>query len=143
MISSGYSGTPLAQKLGIKPGHRVGTFNPPPQLVALLEPLPEGVVLVRSPRKTCPVSLAFGTSTDELAGYYERAVRVLPPQGGLWLAWPKQASGVETEVTFSGAQSIGLEGGLVDNKVCSIDETWSGLRFVVRVNDRPGWFSPV
>jgi hypothetical protein len=129
----------LARKLGIRPGHRVGIFGAPTSFPALLEPLPAGVSLVRAPRRLCEVTVSFAKSRDDLAARSDLARRVLPADGGLWLAWPKQSSGVLTDLSFLVAQEIGLEAGLVDNKVCAIDTTWSGVRFVVPLAARPGW----
>ncbi|HEX6511491.1 MAG TPA: DUF3052 family protein [Chloroflexota bacterium] len=82
------------------------------------------------------VILLFATSRTDLATQLGAAVAALAPAGGLWLAWPKKASGVPTDLTESAVRELGLATGLVDNKVCAIDETWSGLRFVRRLRDR-------
>ena len=139
MSAAGYSATPLARKLGIKRGQRVGTFAELPDLLA---PLPDGVTMVRSPRRLCVVTMVFATTLSNLEDRFGRAMRVLPAEGGLWVAWPKKSSGVVTDITFEAAQTLGLAAGLVDNKVCAIDETWSGLRFVVPRATRPDWAPP-
>lgn len=138
-MTTGSLGTPLTRKLGIRQGDRVGTFGAPDSLGELLGPLPSGAALVRSPRTACEVLITFATNATDLDGRLLRAVAVLPADGALWVAWPKQASGVETDLDFAQVQALGLEAGLVDNKVAAIDDTWSGLRFVVRTEDRPGW----
>jgi hypothetical protein len=138
-MTTGSLGTPLTRKLGIKQGDRVGTFGAPDSLAELLGPLPSGAALVRSPRAACEVLITFVTTATDLDVRFLRAVAVLPADGALWVAWPKQASGVETDLDFAKVQTQGLEAGLVDNKVAAIDDTWSGLRFVVRTEDRPGW----
>jgi hypothetical protein len=138
-MTTGSLGTPLSRKLGIRQGDRVGTFGAPSSLAALLDPLPGGASLVRSPRAPCAVLIVFATTGPDLDIRFLRAVALLPADGGLWVAWPKQASGVESNLDFAEVQALGLEAGLVDNKVAAIDDTWSGLRFVVRTADRGGW----
>ena len=126
-----YAGTPLPKKLGIKPGSVVALVNAPAGFEDLLEPLPEGVVLRRGARGRCDLVVWFAWSRTEV----ERRVQKLGEfagRDGLWVAWPKQASGVESDLTQGEVRRIGLERGLVDFKVCSIDETWSGLRFTRR-----------
>ena len=140
---AGYSGTPLSRKLGITAGNRVGTFGSPPSFAELLDPLPTGAALVRSPRTPCPVLVVFAITAAELESRFTRAIGLLSSDGGLWVAWPKQTSGIETELDFGLVQTLGLDAGLVDNKVAAIDATWSGLRFVVRTKDRKGWSPPI
>jgi hypothetical protein len=137
MTPAGYSGTPLPRKLGIKEGSTLALLGAPDGLAALLEPLPAGVLLRRSTRGTADVILLFTTSRDDLARRLPAAQRALHPDGGLWVAWPKKASGVATDLTENVVRELGLAAGLVDNKVCAIDDTWSGLRLVVRLADRP------
>jgi len=138
-MTTGSLGTPLSRKLGIKQRDRVGMFGAPEYLPDLLGELPSEASLVRSPRILCEVLMVFATSTAELDARFWKAVALLPADGALWVAWPKQASGVETDLDFAEVQAHGLEAGLVDNKVAAIDDTWSGLRFVVRTEDRAGW----
>jgi hypothetical protein len=133
---AGYSGTPLVRKLGIKPGARVALVHPPDDLERALAPLPDDVVLRRNARGPLDVILLFVTRRSELARRFPRLVDALESDGGLWVAWPKRASGVVTDLHFEPVQRIGLDAGLVDNKVCAIDDTWSGLRFVRRLADR-------
>jgi hypothetical protein len=132
---AGYSGTPLAKKLGIKPGHDVVLLNAPEDFT--LEA--EGAKLTRAmPKGTKPnVILSFVRSLSELKKSLSGTAKKLDPDGGLWVAWPKKASKVKTDVTEDLVREAALEIGLVDNKVCAIDETWSGLRLVYRVEDRP------
>ena len=140
---AGYSGTPLPQKLGIKAGARVGVSNAPPELRAALGALPDGVIIEDAAAKggasAYDVVVAFVTATEELAGVFARLRQRLDPAGGLWIGWPKKknAAGISTDVTENVVRDVGLSTGLVDNKVCAIDDTWSGLRFVVRLADRP------
>src|SRR5450432_680732 len=136
---AGYSGTPLPQKLGLKPGARFGTFAAPKNFVRALGALPPGVTMTDAARgaSTLDVILCFADSRAALERLLPRAQRRLDPSGGLWVCWPKKASGVVTDVTEAEVRRLGLEAGLVDNKVCAIDDVWSGLRLVVRVADRP------
>ena len=138
-MPAGYSGTPLPRKLGIKEGHDVASVGAPEHFADLLEPLPHGVRLRSDLRSRGPfdVMVAFVRTERELRSRFERARARLAPAGGLWIAWPKQSSPLATKLKDSDVRSYGLSTGLVDNKVCAIDEDWSGLRFVVRVKDRP------
>jgi hypothetical protein len=138
-VTAGYSSTPLAKKLGIKAGATVGVIGAPESFAAVLAPLPDGAGLIESPTEICDVLMVFAITEVELDTRFSAAYGLLPAGGGLWVGWPKQRSGLETELSFDAVQSYGLGRGLVDNKVCAIDEMWSGLRFVVRVADRPGW----
>ena len=136
---AGYSGTPLPQKLGIKPGHRVAAIRAPrsahPTIALLASVAP--VQLKLAGKDPYDVILLFTDAEVDLAADFSRAAARLKPEGGLWVAWPKKSSGVQTDLTENVVRDIGLANGLVDNKVCAIDETWSGLRFVVRIKDRP------
>jgi hypothetical protein len=133
---AGYSGTPLPRKLGIEANGRLALVSPPPNFLASLEPLPDGVQLRDSARGHNDVILFFATRQAELQRRFPKLAHALDLSGGLWIAWPKRASGVVTDLTERIVREIGLEGGLVDNKVCAVDDTWSGLRFVYRVSDR-------
>ena len=134
--SAGYSGTPLPKKLGIREGSRVAVVSAPDGFARVLEPLPTGVELRTGARGRCDVVVFFVTRRAELARRFPGFVRALEPDGGLWVAWPKKTSGVATDLAFDAVQAVGLDAGLVDNKICAIDTTWSGLRFVRRVADR-------
>jgi len=135
---AGYSGTPLPKKLGIKADHRVALLNAPADFRQTLEELPPGVVL-QDDLKGPPfdVMVFFTSARAELNRRFGAVAKRLNPAGGLWIAWPKKASGVATDLTEDSVRDIGLDVGLVDNKVCAVDEIWSGLRFVVRLRDRP------
>jgi hypothetical protein len=133
---AGYSGTPLVRKLGIRAGTRVALIRAPEGLPELLGELPPGVAVRTRVRGPLDVIVAFFRSAGELDGRFEALRDALEPAGGLWIAWPKRSSGVATDLNENVVRSIGLEAGLVDNKVCAIDETWSGLRFVYRLRDR-------
>jgi hypothetical protein len=126
--------TPLAGKLGIKAGVTLALIDAPAS-VAKLE-LPEGVRTRTRLQGAADVIVFFTTSRAALARRLPALTRALRPTGGLWIAWPKRSSGVATDLSDVVLRELILPGGLVDNKVCAIDETWSGLRFVVRVQDR-------
>jgi len=134
---AGYSGTPLPKKLGIKPACRLGLVNAPADFARTLGELPPGVSPGPMKRGPYDVIVLFAKSGQELARALAAARERLDPAGGLWVAWPKKASGIATDITEAEVRARGLATGLVDNKVCAIDDTWSGLRFVVRLVDRP------
>jgi hypothetical protein len=133
---AGYSGTPLPKKLGIKEGSRVAFINSPPSLSKDLGVLPDGATILRTARAPLDVVLIFVKSERELLTQFAYYAERLAPAGRLWIAWPKKTSGVATDLIFEKVQRVGLATGLVDNKVCAIDETWSGLQFVIRKKDR-------
>ena len=137
-MNAGYSGTPLAKKLGIKEGARVATVGAPAGFPALLDPLPPSVRLRSDLRGAGPfdVLLVFVRTEAELRSRFARARARLETSGGLWVAWPKQSSPLATGLRESHVRAHGLAEGLVDNKICAIDEDWSGPRFVVRLKDR-------
>ncbi|HTM18904.1 MAG TPA: hypothetical protein VL172_00285 [Kofleriaceae bacterium] len=133
---AGYSGTPLPQKLGIKPGHRVVLLGAPRGFAAALGPLPPGVA-PRTRLAPADVILFFTRERAALEDRLAALHQALDPAGGLWICWPKKASGVATDMTEDVVRAVALPRGLVDNKVCAVDDTWSGLRLVVRLADRP------
>jgi hypothetical protein len=131
---AGYSGTPLPRKLGIKPGHRVLLLGAPEAFE--LGELPDDTRIVRSARGRADVIVAFHDRRAALARRLPALRALMEPAAGLWIAWPKRASGVPTDVTEDVVRELALENRLVDNKVAAIDETWSGLRLVIRIADR-------
>lgn len=136
---AGYSGTPLARKLGIKDGTRAATVGAPEGFRALLA-LPASVTLDADPDPEggpFDVVVAFAPDRAALEARFPRGRALLDPTGGLWIAWPKQSSPLATDMRESDVRARGLADGLVDNKICAVDEDWSGLRFVVRLEDRP------
>jgi len=135
-VMAGYSGTPLPRKLGIKPEHRVITAGAPKDLA--LVGLPEGATATTRGTQA-DIVLLFATTTSQLKQRFASAMDKIPSDGAIWVAWPKKSSGVATKLDFDVVQAHGLSAGLVDNKVCAVDDTWSGLRFVVRTEDRPSW----
>src|SRR5262249_9491838 len=126
---AGYSGTPLPQKLGIKESSRVRLSGAP-------DGFAREIGIVPRARGEADVIVLFTRNASELKKNFARMRKSLHESGGLWIAWPKKASGVPTDLDEAVVRRIGLASGLVDNKVCAIDDTWSGLRFVVRLVDR-------
>jgi hypothetical protein len=131
---AGYSGTPLVKKLGIKSGFNIAFVNPPANFVQGLD-LPSETTL--SSRQALDFALLFVKSQRELAAKFSTTAAKLKPEGMLWVSWPKKASGVKTDLTDNVVREFGLSEGLVDVKVCAVDEVWSGLKFVFRLKDRP------
>jgi hypothetical protein len=133
------SATPLTRKLGIKPEARVALLAAPAGFDALLDPLPGGVSLSTALDGTEPFDVVVGFTLlrTEVADTISSARPLMAPAAGLWIAWPKRSSGVPTEVSDDLVREIALPTGLVDNKVCAIDATWTGLRLVIRRELRP------
>jgi hypothetical protein len=136
--STDLSGSPLVRKLGIKPGARLGLIGAPEAFDDTLGELPVGVrVRRRLGGKPFDVVVAFYLRRADLERRLPALRAALDPAGGLWLAWPKRASAIATDVSEDVVRSLGLAAGLVDNKICAIDQVWSGLRLVYRLRDRP------
>ena len=134
---AGYSGTPLAKKLGFKAGFRTGLVNPPKGIQKELAPLPGDVsISLGSLVKPLDLIVLFADSQRMLKAEFPRLARKLAQNGMLWIAWPKKSSGVSSDLTDNIVRRIGLEAGLVDVKVCAVNEVWSGLKFVYRLKDR-------
>ena len=133
---AGYSGTPLVKKIGIKNGDRLFIVNQPAKFRELLGELPSDTHLLSSPAGELNIAIVFATSSGELKKKFAESARRIAQNGMLWIAWPKKASGIVSDLTENVVREIGLAQGLVDTKVCAIDETWSGLRFVIRLKDR-------
>ncbi|MCY4448682.1 MAG: DUF3052 domain-containing protein [Chloroflexi bacterium] len=136
---AGYSGTPLPRKLGIKPGATLAIENAPTGFDATLGELPDGVRYADEGEAGIDVLVAFHLSRETLESSFPAQAHRIVPNGGYWIAWPKRSSGVPTDITEDVLREVLLPTGLVDNKVCAIDETWSGLRFVVRKELRATW----
>ncbi len=128
---AGYSGTPLVKKLGIKAGMKVRLIGAPPRFDRTLGALPEGVALETGGRAACDLTIWFPRSLADLRRRVESIGR-RAGAAGLWISWPKQASGIATDLTQTAVRRHGLDAGLVDYKICAIDETWSGLKFARR-----------
>jgi hypothetical protein len=134
---AGYSGTPLTKKLGIKEGHRVAFPSAPDGFREVLGELPDDAWVKSRANGPLDVIVFFTRSRAELQRRLPALRRAMHPAAGLWIAWPKRSSGVDTDMTEDVARELGLANRLVDNKVCAIDDTWSGLRLVIRLADRP------
>ena len=134
---AGYSGTALAKKLTIKPGHRFGLFGAPESFDrSVLEPLPDDVTVATAARGTFDLILSFHTERAELERRIPTLLKVLDVDGGVWMAWPKKASKRPTDLTEDVQREIWLPLGLVDTKVCAVDDVWSGLRLCWRTERR-------
>jgi hypothetical protein len=131
-VSAGYFGTPLAKKLGIRDGFRVHAAGAPPGYRKLLEPLPEAVRLVSRADRTTDMVHHFSTRRTGLARALATYRRGLDERAVVWVSWPKKSSGVPSEITEDVVRELALPLGFVDVKVCAVDETWSGLKLVVR-----------
>lgn len=138
MSAAGYSGTPLPRKLGIKDGTRLAVLGAPPDFEETLGELPDGVRLGRrlaDPRQL-DVVIAFFDEREAYARRLRALITALQPAGALWIAWPKRASGVATDLSETVVRELALAAGVVDVKVCAIDATWSGLKLVRRLRVR-------
>ena len=133
---AGYSGTPLVQKLGIKAGYRVVTLGEPSSFDKALGALPEGAAFVGSTAKNVDAIVAFETSLAQFQKHLPALANRIQVEGMIWVAWPKKASGVKTDLSENPIRDFALTLGLVDIKVCAIDETWSGLKLVIRKENR-------
>jgi len=134
---AGYSTTPLIKKLGIKEGFRVGFVNSPTGFKKELGSLPADVkVSVTNLTKPLDLIILFVTKESALRATFPVLAEMLTSNGMLWIAWPKKSSNVSTDLTFDNVQRIGLDAGLVDVKICAVNEIWSGLKFVYRLKDR-------
>jgi hypothetical protein len=136
MTQAGYSKTPLLKKLGIKAGTRVLLLNAPAGYLALLGPLPAGVTLLAAPESALDFIQLFSRESAELADWFPRLKAALASAGVLWISWPKRAARIPTDLSENLIRDMGLRQGLVDVKVCAVDDSWSGLKFVYRLQDR-------
>jgi hypothetical protein len=133
---AGYSGAPLAKKLGIKPGCRLFVADAPRNYAELVAPLPEGVQLTAKLRADTDVVHVFSTRRAKLAEALRSSLAKMKPEGAIWVSWPKKASRMETDITEDTIRQLALPMGLVDIKVCAVDETWSALKLVLRKEKR-------
>jgi hypothetical protein len=133
---AGYSGTPLVKKLGIKPGFNIAFINAPSGFVEDLD-LPSGVSINSRSVKPLDFAHLFVKSEKELKTKFSEYAKRLNPSGMLWVSWPKKSSGVTTDLSEGIVRAHGLSAGLVDVKICAVDDVWSGLKFVYRLKDRP------
>ena len=130
--STGYSGTPLSKKLGIKEAHRILLLDAPKDYHRLVAPLPPGVQFVGGADSTTDMVHVFATDRDVLAKYLNALRATLKPDAALWVSWPKKSVKVPTTVTEDTIRELALPLGFVDIKVCAVTEVWSGLKLVVR-----------
>lgn len=135
---AGYSGTPLPKKLGIEEGMTVGVLNAPNYFDFDLGDLPDDVEVHRT-EDPADLFLIFADSAAEAERGFSRAMTMLPADGAIWIVWPKQSSGVDSDIKAGSLRELFADTPMVDNKVCAIDDTWSGLRFVVRKENREDW----
>jgi hypothetical protein len=133
---AGYSGKPLSQKLGIKPGFRIFVDSPPKPYSKIVGELPDGAKILARAEASLDMVHLFATQARGLSGKLKRLRAVIAPDGMIWVSWPKKASGVATDLSDVVVREVGLSLGLVDIKVCAVDETWSGLKFVIPVPQR-------
>ena len=135
----GYSGTPLAKKLGIGPGCRLCLRQAPPDYAALVAPLPEGVRVLPRPGADADLIHVFATRRAQLERTLRSSLARMRADAVLWVSWPKKSSGLASELSEDLVRELALPLGLVDVKVCAVDETWSGLKLVVRKSARADW----
>jgi hypothetical protein len=136
---SGYSGTPLARKLGIAPGCRLYLVAPPDNYGALVAPLPEGVRTVSRIGADTDIIHVFAMRRAELERALGASLKAMRADAVIWVSWPKKSSGLSSGITEDVVRELALPLGLVDIKVCAVDDTWSGLKLVVRKSERDAW----
>jgi hypothetical protein len=136
MVMAGYSGTPLPKKLGIKPKFKTAFFELPAGVSKELKKSLADCELAKDGQAALDFAMIFVRSQAEMKEQFPRYARRLAPAGMLWVSWPKKASGIATDLNENDVRRIGLLAGLVDVKVCAVNEVWSGLKFVIRVRDR-------
>jgi hypothetical protein len=135
-MTAGYSETPLVRKLGIKPGSRIHTIDAPRDYWELIGELPPDARAAEEGERELEIVHFFVTTEDAAVAAFEAGRERIAPNGMIWASWPKKSSGVPSELDGNRVRHLGLERGLVDIKVCAVDETWSGLKFVIPVADR-------
>jgi hypothetical protein len=135
-MTAGYSGTPLARKLGIKPASRIHAMNAPPHYWDLLGELPPDARAAGEDELEIEIVHFFATTVADAVAAFVAGRDRMASNGMIWASWPKKASGMPSELDGNRVRALGLERGLVDIKVCAVDETWSGLKFVIPVADR-------
>lgn len=133
---AGYSGTPLAKKLGIKAGMVLHTVNAPENYGTLVDPLPENVTIASAQSKELDLVHVFATTRSELSRSLGNYLTKIKQNGAIWVSWPKKSSGIPSEITEDTVREVAVPLGLVDIKVCAVDEVWSGLKLVIRKENR-------
>ncbi len=136
MTDAGYSGTPLARKLGFKEGFSVATVNAPEDYLTMVDPIPANVTVAADEVAGADLVHLFTNSRDELFGQLARLRRLIKQDGSIWVSWYKKAAKLPTEITEDTVREAALPLGLVDVKVCAVDEKWSGLKLVIRKENR-------
>ena len=131
-MTAGYSGTPLPKKLGIKPDGRFGVLHAPDSFDATLGMLPAGAIWLDAVEPGLDVAIGFYTEQADLTKDWQALTEAVAPNGTVWVCWPKRASKRPTDITEDVLRELLLPSGWVDNKVCAVDDTWSGLRFALR-----------
>ena len=135
-MAAGYSSRPLVAKLGIKPNSRIAVMGAPRGYRTTLGALPPGVAIATTLRGTLPFIQFFTKQRAALESRFPMLKRALTTDGALWISWPKRASGVATDLTENDVRAVALANGMVDVKVCAVDDIWSGLKLVRRLKDR-------
>jgi hypothetical protein len=136
-MAAGYSGTPLVKKLGIKANVKALIIGEPKAYFDWIHPLPEGTKFLRkAPASEVDFIHLFVTEFKDFSSKFKAHSKILKKDGMLWISWPKKSSGVATDLDENIIRDFGLKNGLVDVKVCAVDETWSGLKFMFRLADR-------
>jgi hypothetical protein len=133
---AGYSGTPLPKKLGIKEKFLVAVLAMPAEVKAELKDALAACKIAKDGKGPLDFAMIFVKTQAELKQQFPKLARQLAPAGMLWVSWPKKSSGVASDLTENDIRGIGLGAGLVDVKVCAVNEVWSGLKFVIRLKDR-------
>jgi hypothetical protein len=135
-MTAGYSGTPLSKKLGIKPGFTLMPVNAPANYLQLIAPLPENVLLLDSAAGDVDLVHLFTNSRDEMFSHLAQLRRLIKQDGTIWVSWYKKAAKLPTEITEDTIREAAFPLGLVDVKVCAVDDRWSGLKLVIRKQHR-------
>jgi len=130
--NAGYSGTPLPKKLGIKAGFRMHVINPPDNYIDLIQPIPDDVHILKRLGKQLDMIHFFSKSRRELSAKIQNCMQSIQQNGMIWISWPKKAAKVPTDITEGTIREVILPLGLVDVKVCAVDQVWSGLKLVIR-----------
>lgn len=138
-MSAGYSGTPLAKKLVIKEGQRVGVVDDPGHFATIVAPLPSGARIVNNPRSPCETFVVFTPTERRFREVLPKVLNILPADASIWISWPKKSSPLYVDMTEDTIRQVALPLGVVDVKVCAVDEDWSGLRLMVRKDNRATW----
>lgn len=133
---AGYSGTPLQKKLGIKPGMRMFVVQPPPEYFDWIAPLPSDITVSKNAVPDTTFIHLFVTDQKVFEDQFKKLMKFLAKDGMLWISWPKKSSKKDTDLDENVIRAFGLKEGLVDVKVCAVDDVWSGLKFVFRLKDR-------